>query len=487
MTEEKRRNKEIVGAIGAFFFISPNLNILESMLSYCGIESHDTVRLISVAFFALLDVLLAYLFFISRPDKRMYGVLIAFNVIYYSPLLFNWDTTIIMQYIVLILPVTVIAVLLSADKEVRDSFYKYLRIGAGILMIGALIYILLQYVSTNRDKDGVLIIKNMTYGDMGYLFLTGFVVSAIECMERKTVIGYFGIIVFSLAVFFSGSRSAILCIVFTIVMWGFLMLLKAPKEKRIKSLIVIAATLVTISAGMFFVPEGSRLNFFHFDVTASNFSLKDLLFEINAENKNDFPVIYTPTGEERMISDIYEEEIVENDVKKSETEGRLRDDVKSNKNEYIKLINEDDREKAEKYMMIFHRTFLWRTAIQEFKKHPLIGNGPCYYKTKYDGFFPHNILLEAMTDFGIVGLAVVVGLGIYIIVRGIKLYLREDDENYFRLILLLFSHIPRYMLYSSIYSNYTIALTVIIFIAIGRLGEKSISGIADRCEMSESN
>lgn len=456
-------NNKIIGILGAFFFISPNLNILESVLSYCKIESHDTVRLISIGIFCALDLVIAIMFFISKPRKELITSLVVFNAVYILPVVINRNMTEIMQYMMFVLPVTIFAVMLAADDEIKKSFFRYLFYASRILMAIAIIYIAMQYLSDNRDENGVVIIRNMTYGDMGYLFLTGFIVSLIEICEKRSFIAYAGIVLFSLAIFFSGTRSAMLCVIFSVLLFAVFSIFGAYKRRR-AAVIIIAAAAVIIVVSMFAIPAGSRLNFIHFDITSSDFSIKDLIFETKADETFDRDVIYSPTGEQRKISEIYEEEIVKNDCLKSVTEDMLHEDVSSGRCEYVTLITEDDRPFAENYRPFRHRTFLWRTAVQEFRKHPVFGNGPCYYKTKYDGFFPHNILLEVMADFGIVGLVIVIALGVYCFVIAFKNSIKDGNEYYFYLSLLLFSHLPRYLLYTTIYSNTTIAMTILVFL-----------------------
>ena len=76
MREEVPTYKKIMAGIGVFLFISPNLNILESIFTYCGIESHDIVRIISIIIFAVIDVILAFMFLKAKPSLKMYLILI---------------------------------------------------------------------------------------------------------------------------------------------------------------------------------------------------------------------------------------------------------------------------------------------------------------------------------------------------------------------------------------------------------------------------
>lgn len=475
MTKDLTLDKKIIGTIGAFLFISPNLNIPESILMYCGIESHDTVRLISIGLFALMDLILGILFLISKPGKREYLIFAIFNVIYMFPLLLRFNVTEVMQYILFVVPVTIFALKLSKDDEIKESFLMGLRFATKVLFVLAIAYIILQYVSTNRDYKGVVIINNMTYGDMGYLFLTGFVISAFDCKEKRIISGLLEMAAFSLAVFYSGCRSAILCAVFTVILWIVLAFLDSntSSEDKKRFALEIMVIVITLIAGILVIPPGSRLNYLNIDISDSNFSIKDIIFETKEDNNNDITVIYAPTKEEMLISELYEKEAIKRDNVFSETVYALRDDVISNRNEYIILKSEEDRSFAEQYRPLFHRTFLWRSAIEEFKKHPLIGNGPCYFKNKYDGFFPHNILLESMTDFGVIGLVIVVAAGVYCFIKGLQYFRKKDNKYGFLFMILLFSHIPRYLLYTTLYSNTTIAMTIILFMTLGKLGPNS--------------
>ena len=117
-----------------------------------------------------------------------------------------------------------------------------------------------------------------------------------------------------------------------------------------------------------------------------------------------------------------------------------------------------------------NRDYLWGTAIAEFKKHPITGNGIRYFKNKYTGYFPHNIFLEAMADFGIIGLIVITALGAFCFFKGMVYYFKEKNTNVMNMLLLLFSQFPGYVLYTTMYSNASLALTIIFFTTLGILG-----------------
>ena len=468
--------KKILAAIGAFLFISPDLNIIESILTYCGIGNHDVVKYAAIAIFAIMDLLLVIAFFKAKPSRRMFIVLIIFNVIYILPQVLNRDATAIMQYCLFTVPTTVATIMLTGDEEIQKLFFKYLGILVKVALIAALLYIYLLYFGTNRKENGMLMIENMTYGDMAYLFVSGFIVSLLEVMEEKSKIGYFALVVFSLAVLFAGARSAILCIVGALILhWLMLFISRPEKKKYLKMLIVTALTAATLVGGMYILPEGSRLDLVNIDISTIEFNgpSEALIFENRYTHSriNGVAVLYVPTGKEMSIYDAFYKEVVKNDRTKKETEEILREDIKNRTGEYIIVLNEDDWEYGCYYSLPYYRTFLWKAAKAEYKKNPIFGNGPLYFKNKYCGYFPHNIFLEAMTDFGIVGTVLLALLALFCFIKGMAYLWKKKESTVLRMNVLLFSKMPRYLLYTTLYSTASLAMTVIYYLTLGWLAK----------------
>ena len=472
MTRSLTFDKRIIAALGVFFFMSPNLNVLKFILYVCGLESDELCRNISLGIFCILDIIIGIYYLKVRSTIKEWAILVIFNVLYALPLLLNRSYTELMQYAVFILPVTIITVIMVKDREIMQNFIKYLIYVSRAMIPLAALYILMQYIGTNRDGAGIVIIQNMSYGDIAYIFLPCFIISVIDFLINRKIIGIFGALMFLIAIMYSGSRSAILCAVFACLLILVLMISKKAFDHSYlkKAFYAIIIVVIILALSLFVLPSGSRLKMI--DINFSGFSISDLLFETKNIDSYDTVVIHVPTNSERNISDIYEEEIVKRDNTKAETEKALHEDVSENRNEIIRIKTEDDRAFAENYKIKTPRTFLWRTALKEFQKHPVTGNGPCYYKIKYDGDFPHNIILETMSDFGIIGLIVLLFLGIYCFVRGVRYYRLSGDIFVFSIIILLFAHIPRYLLYTTLYSNMTIAMTILFFMTIGKLGAK---------------
>lgn len=111
--------------------------------------------------------------------------------------------------------------------------------------------------------------------------------------------------------------------------------------------------------------------------------------------------------------------------------------------------------------MNFNRTNLWTNAWREFLKNPIFGNGPLSYANKYNGYFPHNILLEVLCDFGIAGFLILFGSISVFLFLYLRLLRKSRSTN--RAYFLLFSllSIPCYLLYTTWYANAKILFTLV--------------------------
>lgn len=82
------------------------------------------------------------------------------------------------------------------------------------------------------------------------------------------------------------------------------------------------------------------------------------------------------------------------------------------------------------------RDIYYETAISQFNDHPIIGNGVAAFKNRFGFYvFPHNIFLEVLTDFGIVGLTLFV-IALLITTKKARIMLKRDIQNQY--IVLLF-------------------------------------------------
>ena len=102
-------------------FISPNLNLIESVFMYCGIRDHDIVRIIALIIYAVIDVSLVALFFRKKPTKVSFAILIVFNLIYILPLMIHPVKLTILQYLMFIVPITLLSLMLSENDTIKEK------------------------------------------------------------------------------------------------------------------------------------------------------------------------------------------------------------------------------------------------------------------------------------------------------------------------------------------------------------------------------
>ena len=98
------------------------------------------------------------------------------------------------------------------------------------------------------------------------------------------------------------------------------------------------------------------------------------------------------------------------------------------------------------------RKILWRSALQEIRSAPVFGQGPFFFWHEY-GTYPHNLLMEIATDFGLIVTVAVVLVAIYMLIRFLRYALRSDVYALFLIYILSF--MPQMMVSGSLYDAMT--------------------------------
>ena len=108
------------------------------------------------------------------------------------------------------------------------------------------------------------------------------------------------------------------------------------------------------------------------------------------------------------------------------------------------LVPEIDNKKQisaieiDKSKLIMNREQMYKAAFEEFKKSPVYGIGPLGFIVKY-GRYPHNIVLETMCDYGIVGVTILFGGISLLLLKLIRASKRDLSVGMMTLILLGFN------------------------------------------------
>ena len=80
MTRSLTFDKRIIAALGVFFFMSPNLNVLKFILYVCGLDSDELCRNISLGIFCILDIIIGIYYLKVRSTIKEWAILVIFNV-----------------------------------------------------------------------------------------------------------------------------------------------------------------------------------------------------------------------------------------------------------------------------------------------------------------------------------------------------------------------------------------------------------------------
>lgn len=178
----------------------------------------------------------------------------------------------------------------------------------------------------------------------------------------------------------------------------------------------------------------------------------------------------------KTVKTAFIEYLIESDQTQQVTEDILREDVKYNTQQYL-VVEEPYQQSVANYTIRKDRYVLWTLALGEIHKSPIFGQGPLFYQLKYDNFFPHNIILEILTDFGIVGLVIFLSLAIFFIVKIIKIIIKKKDMEILLISTFGLSYIPTYLLYSSLYRGNSLVFLVTLLIVYVILNKKNESKI----------
>ncbi|MGV3073735.1 O-antigen ligase family protein [Clostridium baratii] len=110
------------------------------------------------------------------------------------------------------------------------------------------------------------------------------------------------------------------------------------------------------------------------------------------------------------------------------------------------------------------RVGLWDSAFNMFKKNPILGNGVGSFKELYD-IYTHNIFLDVLVFYGIIGLIILI---ILLINSLLKI---KKSSYYFKITFIIFFVLwcPTLLVSSSFYSNYGFW----IFIGMGLKNRKN--------------
>ena len=302
--------------------------------------------------------------------------------------------------------------------------------------------------------------------------------------------------IFSVAITLSGTKGAILCLLFS----GVLVFLYVCFVAKKRYILPISIVLAILCFSIFLFPnynfENRVIGFLkeHFTFQSSD-DASDSLNQSGGDNSSAQPSPDTNTseGNTNSLTETFDYDSM----------GRITDVLEQVANGTARQMYESGELSEDQYqaMLEFSRTWngsfsgariiLWKNVWKEVKNAPIFGQGPYFFWHAY-GTYPHNFLMELATDFGVIIAVCILALGVYIFGYFIYLIKKARGSRIYTIFCLYtMSFLPRMMISDSIYSStffYMAGMAIVLFcfrrhilLEDADLKEKDADNCAEKC------
>ena len=470
-----------------FIFALSGITFFNAIIAYLGISSNP--KIISSAIFLLLDIILLFNFintlYLNKNFKLIF-VFITINIIYISPYILDFDYLELIKYCMFILPYSAIGITMAVSDKTRNKFFRYANVIAPIIAICALIYIdTLSFAVDDKLYDYM---KILTYGNIAWFFLLFYFITVINFVSGKytgrKAIWLLYIAILEVAICYTGLRTGLISIFFSIFI---ALLSRVAKDKAEKRYIVKRFMALTLLSTVFVfvsyntIPASSRAGYIGSIIKSEIIDNNDNINHEKQIENNQLMELSFPEGEVYVnssklivldvkarsyttIERLFQKYIFESKESDITVITKLHNDIISGKGEYI-LVKEENQEYASEYEPHRNRSYLWNAALNEWKKQLYTGNGIRHFQQKYIGTFPHNVVLELLSDYGIIGLAISGVLFFILIFSSVKNELKKITANTMESLIFTLCFIPGFLLYTSLYSNGPLLFMMVFLIS----------------------
>lgn len=234
-------------------------------------------------------------------------------------------------------------------------------------------------------------------------------------IAHPQIIRLFMILVFWIAIYSSGTRGAMICMICFLVL---LLLFKVIRREKIKATFLVSGVMVAVLVFNLFVyaPAGMKW------LGRMDMFLQGLL---SGE------IITSP--EDDKIGNSIDDYVALNPTSPSVTTPTVTDPAEPTSPTTPPGTTPPPTEPSNPIDLNNHgitsRGTLFKIAFKEFLKNPLFGMGPGGYSVKYN-MFPHNVILELLAETGIVGTAFVITVVLFALIKLIKPALKDKNVLY---------------------------------------------------------
>lgn len=452
------------------FFSGSFISLILSFYLYPLFGHHETMRmlasgLLNAGITAVLGIKFIHIFIKAKNKSKILICLVipCVWIMMYVIALFKYGINFerlfqFAQFLVFGFQMYFSAVCIVYENKFRVFIDNYMLYGL-ILMPFMIFYIIrLLFTDPNQLGDVDFIGVNfagMSYMTIAYAFLPILVIMSCKIIffdeTKRTRIISVAILVLSwVVIVYTGTRGTIICVAWYLVVLAIYGVIVGRKKYLVKVLgmvLFICAFYVFSIHAWSPMASGSagRLQDFNYDSDIYH-EQSNIRMNVPVENNSnkvsiqDFKLEYIINHDQNIT-------ISESELSRNEANGK----------KIVDFIDPKEEKKFKQYDLYFGRNMMFRAAFDEFKKSPVVGNGPFYYQNKYN-VYPHNIVLEILCDLGVVGLVLLVSVVLILLIKLFKLI--GDRKDVGIIILLCFVYVPQFMVSGTVYLNYILIFSI---------------------------
>ncbi len=422
---------------------------INMILFYFGLHAFDDIRrLASIVILcvfwgiSLLKLLFLYLDYTSERKKILLLCCIPalWIVVFIGAILqFGIQDKIIItlrNFGIYCIPAFIFAISIAIERT-EQAFIKGFKWYA-VIIAPLMIFYVVRIIITPEFVYEYSNLGALCYLNIGYVLapIILFYILGLFLYRNNNLLDIGIIILLWIALIFTGAKGPLLYLLMFILLFVLYLLVKKRKEKSVFGLLT---AMVCILLFFFFVysPPSAGVH----RITNFNQNLKHKIVQFVATMDEEREQISTVIKEDSPATSIKENMAKAQEVPTSATSNNI-------------LTNEPEIIKEQPPALLYHngweRMYLWKLAIAEGNNNPFTGLGPMGYTLKYE-FYPHNIILELIADFGYL----ITTLFIIIVLVLISFLYRKskNDRIIACMFLYIISCIPGVMLSGTVYNS----------------------------------
>ena len=324
-------------------------------------------------------------------------------------------------------PAFIFAISIAIERT-EHAFIKGFKWYAAILA-PLMIFYVIRIIIANEFVNELNNLGALSYLDIGYTLvpILLFYILDLFLYTNNNWLDIGIIVLLWIALIFTGAKGPLLCLLMFILLFTIYLLMQKQREKSIFRLLTAMICIL-----LFFV-------FIYSPPSAGLYRTTD--FFQNLKHKT-VQFIATMDRDKKQLSEVIKEESpassIKEDMAKVEEMPKPAPEVVEGQSSALLYHNG------------WERMYLWRLALAEGNNNPFTGLGPMGYTLKYE-FYPHNIILELIADFGYV---ITILFVFFVLVLIVFLYRKgKNDRIILCMLLYILSCIPGVILSGTIYES----------------------------------